>query len=670
VRPSLWDAPRGVCAPVLGTACEHLCLTTVARWVGRLFVAVGPTALIRDVAHVAHDAARFAAGGVRRVEIRCYRVADADAIAAAMTNVGITARIVSDAMLLRPGAAESLALHRAERETGEHGDVPGPLVFEATEPAVEAVSTASAVPSQPPEPAPPPQPAPPVSDLPTAGPTAGLPTAGPLTLLRHDAQTETAVFQHGDATYTVQVPLGGRTTLSVTLAVGTTQHRDRFDVAVAPQRLRFAAAAGRRVQRTPALIAADLETLLPLLLALNDPAPAPAATSTSSSSSMTEADHAAALTLLRSPDLLKNLLADLDALGWVGEDDAKRLCLLAAISRFSDEPVWAALTCEEAGERFPGLGIIAAITPPEHVVRLSRLTDSALFHGGPDALTHKLLILDDVAGIGTAAATALRVLRSRGVLTTPQVERDSLRGGMRTRLIETRGPLAVVTATSGGIPQTLSAQFVEVALDESSAHAQRMLAARQCARTPAETLRLTTRWIAAQRLLRPLPVSLPSDLSIPAAISTNRALHAPFIGFVTASALLHQYQRPHLDGRLIATAADVDLARHAIESLMSQAVDGLTARARIAVTALSGLSATTFTLADLRRILPDWSRGTACRAVEDLLAADCVVTLRRRSGVRAEYQLVPSPGARADLLTCSPPAQPTWAGSTREVANG
>jgi hypothetical protein len=607
------------------------------------------------VAHVAHDAARFAAGGVRRVEIRCYRVADADAIAAAMTNVGITARIVSDAMLLRPGAAESLARHRAERETSEHGDVPGPLVFEATEPAVEAVATAISEP-----PVPPPQPAPPISDL---------PTAGPLTLLRHDAQSETAVFQHGDATYTVQVPFGGRTTLAVTLSVGSAQHRDRFDVAVAPQRLRFAAAAGRRVQRTPALIAADLESLLPLLLALSDPAPAPAATSTLPSG-MSQADHAAALALLRSPDLLSCLLADLDALGWVGEDDAKRLCLLSAISRFSDEPVWVALTADDAAERFPALGVMASITPPEHCLRMSRLTDSALFHGGPDALKHKLLILDDVAGIGTAAATALRVLHARGVLTTPQVERDPLRGGMRTRMVEARGPLAVLTACVGAVPSGLAAQVVEVALDESPAHAQRMLAARQRASTPAETLRLTTRWITAQRLLRPLPVTLPGDLRIPATISANRALHASFIGFVTASALLHQYQRPHIDSRLIATTADVDLARRVVEPLTTQAADGLTARARTAITALRGLSSATFTMADLRRLVPDWSRGTTCRAVEDLLAADCVVALRRRSGVRAEYQLVPSSSHPANLLTCSPPAQPTWAGSSREVANG
>jgi hypothetical protein len=281
-----------------------------------------------------------------------------------------------------------------------------------------------------------------------------------------------------------------------------------------------------------------------------------------------------------------------------------------------------------------------------------------------------------VAGIGTAAATALRVLRSRGVLTTPQVERDSLRGGMRTRLIETRGPLAVVTATSGGIPQTLSAQFVEVALDESSAHAQRMLAARQCARTPAETLRLTTRWIAAQRLLRPLPVSLPNEISIPAAISTNRALHAPFIGFVTASALLHQYQRPFIDGRLIAAMADVALARSAIEQLVQQVADGLTIRARTALAALRGLSAATFTMADATRVLSDWSTGTVRRAIEDLIATENVVTLRRRNGVRAEYQVVAGNSAgtslsqAGDLSTLSPPFQSGWKGPSREVANG
>jgi hypothetical protein len=196
--------------------------------------------------------------------------------------------------------------------------------------------------------------------------------------------------------------------------------------------------------------------------------------------------------------------------------------------------------------------------------------------------------------------------------------------------------------------------------------------ARQRAGTPAETLRLTTRWITAQRLLRPLPVSIPSEISIPAAISANRALHAPFIGFVTASALLHQYQRPHLDGRLIATMADAELARHAVEPLMTQAVDGLTSRARTALTALRGLSSVTFTMADAARALPEWSMGTVRRALEDLIATENVVTLRRRNGVRAEYHVVVSPtaGSAGDLSTLSPPFQPGWKGPSCEVVNG
>jgi hypothetical protein len=361
-------------------------------------------------------------------------------------------------------------------------------------------------------------------------------------------------------------------------------------------------------------------------------------------------------------------------MGWVGEDEAKTVVLLSAISRFSDEPVWALLTADAPSERFPALGLLAAITPPEQCLHLSRLTDSALFHGGTDALKHKLLILDDLSGIGTAAATALRVLHARGVLTATQVERDSVRGGMRTRVVEAHGPLAVVTATASQVRAPLAASFVGVALDESPAQAQRLLAARQRVVTVAERKRLATRWIHAQRLLRALPVTIPSDVAMPEMISRHRALQEPFIGFVTASALLHQYQRPLINGRVIAIAADVDLAWRALAPLATQVVGGLTARAQAAMTALSALSSTTFTIADVVRLLPDWSPPTVRRAVDDLLTAECVVALRRKNGVRAEFQVVTTTrvvGDRVDdLVTVPGPFHIGCKGPTREVAHG
>jgi hypothetical protein len=461
------------------------------------------------------------------------------------------------------------------------------------------------------------------------------------------------------------------------LSVGTAKHRDRFDLAVVAQRLRFAATASLRTAVPPADIATALALILPAVQRLAAPATtATVVAPTSTPTGMSPAERDASLALLRAPDLLPRWLADLDAMGWVGEDDAKTVVVLSAISRLSDEPVWAMLTADAPGERFPALGILAAITPPEQCLHLSRLTDSALFHGGTDALKHKLLILDDLAGLSTAASTALRMLQARGVLTATQVERDPVRGGMRTRVVEARGPLTVLTATSSRVSPSLAASFVDVPLDDSAAQSQRLLAARQRVVAPADRERIATRWIHAQRLLRALPVTIPSDVTLPDMIRKHRALLAPFIGFVNASALLHQHQRPLIDGCIIATAADVELARHAVAPLATQVVGGLTARAQAAMTALSGLSSTTFTLADLRRLLPDWSRGTACRAVEDLVAADCVVALRQRSGARTEYQLLASPSSastssrESDLLTCSGPAQPTWAGLTREAVNG
>ncbi len=635
VLPTLWDVPRGMCAPTLATSCDRVVVTTVPVWVGRLFRTVGPTLLLRGVDNARTEATRLATGGVTQVEVRCRTHAESVGIADSLRAVGMTVRVVTDESQRRPHAgvmAVTSADHAVPVPTAL---VPDPLPVAAREPV----------------------PAPPIT-----------PT---LELVSHDAQTEQAIFRYGPATYAVQVPWGSRTSAEVVLTVGTAKHRDRFDLAIVAQRLRFAATASLRTTVPPADIAAALALILPAVQRFAAPATTAAvAAPTPTPTGMSSAEREAALSLLRAPDLLPRLLADLDALGWVGEAEAKTVVLLAAISRLSDEPVWAMLTADAPSERFPALRILAAITPPEQCLHLSRLTDSALFHGGADALRHKLLILDDLAGVGTAVATALRVLQARGVLTATQVERDPVRGGMRTRVVEARGPVAVLTATSASVPAALASQFVDVALDESPAQAERLLAARQRVTTPTDRERLATRWITAQRLLRALPVTIPSDVAIPAIISRHRALHAPFVGFVCASALLHQYQRPLIDGRVIATAADVDLARRAVAPLATQVVGSLTARAQAAMTALSGLSSTTFTLADLRRLVPDWSRGTACRAVEDLLAADYAVALRQRSGVRAQYQLMASPIPRSDLLTCSGPAQPAWAGATREVVNG
>ena len=491
-------------------------------------------------------------------------------------------------------------------------------------------------------------------------------------LVSHDAQTEHAIFSYGPATYTVHVPWGTNTSAAVTMTVGTATHRDRFDLAVIAQRLRFASRAGLRTKLPPADIARALELMLPAVQGLSAlPSVPMSLPSTPVTPGMSQAERDAALTWLRAPDLLPRFLVDLSSLGWCGTDEAMTVVLLSALSRFSDEPVWATLTAECASERFAMLGILAAITPPEQLLHCSRLSESALFHGAADALRHKLVLLDDLGGIGASAATALRVLRTRGVVSTTQVERDALRGGMRTRIIEARGPVAMVTATTRGVPDGLAQHLVEVAIDASATAATDLLAARQrTSVSAADTARITARLINAQRLLRPLPVTIPSDIAVPVAISRHRVLHDPFLGFVRANALLHQHQRPLLDGCVMAIVSDVEMATRAVWSLAAQLLDGLSARAQAALTAVNALSATSITIADLAARMPDWSLGTVRRAVDDLITAGCLIPLRRRNGVSAAYQVVTRTTKREDLVSLSPPFHPGWQGLTAEVAHG
>lgn len=451
------------------------------------------------------------------------------------------------------------------------------------------------------------------------------------------------------------------------MMVGAATHRDRFDLAVIAQRLRFASSAGLRTKLPSADIARALELMLPAVQKLMVVIPAEVTPKTVTTG-MSDADRAAAMALLRDPTLMEQITATCDALGWIGESDAKLMIVLAAISRLGDEPVWAALTSESISERFPALGILAAITPPEHVLHISRLTDNALFHGDREALCHKLLILDDLSSISRAAATALRVLHAQGVLNGTQVERDPLRGGLRTRVVQARGPLAMITASATGIPTALAQHVMEVAIDESPDQSARLFAARQ--RMPVDAMRAVTRLINAQRLLRPLPVTVPSEIAVPIVISRHRSLHAPFFGLVAASALLHQFQRPALDGRLIATASDVALAQRAVLPLVGQVITGLGARARSALAALTAKAALTCTVADVASLMPGWSTMTARRAVDDLVAAGCLITERRRNGVVATFRRVDTAVGTGDLFSFSPPFQPTCEALPAELAHG
>jgi hypothetical protein len=600
--PTLGAAPRGLLAPVLATAFDKLVVTDAVARIRDGWSSAAPTLLLRGVADAQANAARLAAGGVRVVEVRVRR--HAAAMVAALRAAGIEVR---------------------EASTVD----PAPVVVAGSEVAAEPTPVTAVTPID-------------LNDVTTSTDLSAAPT---LTLVRHDAHAEQATFRWGALTLIVQVPWGTSTTLDVVVEAGGQRHRDRLDLAQDPQRQRFAQVAAIRLRvPVPDLVAA-LAPLLPAVQALARPVPAVAAPRTAADA-MTEADRAEALALLRDEHLLERLTADLDTVGWTGDADAKALTLLSAISRLSPDPVWIALTATDPAERFPGLAVLAAITPPEHLLHASRLTDHALVNTDPDALRHKLLLIDDAQAITAPVATALKVLRAQGGLTGTTVERDHL-GQMRTRFVLAPGPVAVVTAAAGDLPPALRHHLVEVPMEEGPAQEERRRAEhrQRLASTPSRVAGVVERLRNLQRLLEPLPVLIPDRVERPA---VPRVLADAHLGLIAASALLHQHQRPQVDGAVAASTADVTCATRLVAALTrstTPVTNGLGRTARLLLDAMTTAGQPDYTMADLAALLRGWCRWSLRHALDALVRVELVTVERRGRGGTHHYRRVASAGS-------------------------
>ncbi len=319
-----------------------------------------------------------------------------------------------------------------------------------------------------------------------------------------------------------------------------------------------------------------------------------------------------------------------------------------------------AIAAGAAGERFPALRCLAAITPTDQLVQVSRLTDNALFNANPQAFQHKLLLLDDVSTISQPVATALRILHTRGQLVGSQVEHYGPTGGMRTQFTAAHGPLAVITTAPGPIPAPLRHHILEVPVDESAAQVARTLdARRRSLASPAVAQSAdqgAARWRRILELLVPATVVIPaeSEVVLPPIVARSRPFQDAAFGLIVASALLHQHQRLRADGAVIATPADIARGVRLATSLAASRASDLSAQARQLLACLWASRQTTradkdqpitFTMDDLGTLLPTWTRWTFRAALDELTRLDCVDAGRGGRGRLREYVLVATPTA-------------------------
>lgn len=337
---------------------------------------------------------------------------------------------------------------------------------------------------------------------------------------------------------------------------------------------------------------------------------------------LTAARREAALKLLDAPKLLDRAAAALDALGYVGEEENKRLVYLVATSRLLDKPLSAILMAPLASGKSDLLDKLTLLLPPEAVEFLSRISQQALYYAGPDHLRHKLVVVDEQAG-AAESDYAIRTLQTKGLLRVAV----PIKG--KTESFEARGPIALLSGTTRTDlnPENLS-RCLELTLDDSPEQTARILDAQRQAwagKQMAKPVRVEL-WQDAQRLLEPFEVVVPfaTRLTFPARTTKDRRDHPKLLTLVAAHALLHQRQRERDgEGRLLATVADYAAVHGLIQRLVAGHLDGLSPRAARLYRRLAAGEPPHITRREAAALLGT-SYMTAARVLDELLAQELV----------------------------------------------
>jgi DNA primase len=318
-------------------------------------------------------------------------------------------------------------------------------------------------------------------------------------------------------------------------------------------------------------------------------------------------DEAAGLALLHDPQLVQRIVADVAAIGVVGEDSNALVGYLACVSRKLDKPLAVLIQSTSAAGKSTLMDGLLSLMPVAERVQYSAMTGQSLFYLGEGDLRHKILAIAEEEGV-RQAAYALKLLQSQGELTIASTGKDPATGKLVTEEYRVEGPVMLcLTTTAIDLDEELLNRCVVLTINESREQTAAIHARQRQARTlsglldtqQGETVRRVHR--AAQALLRPVAVVNPfaEALTFRSESTRMRRDHAKYLTLIDAIAFLHQQQRPiqtaALGDAAIAyvevTLDDIALANRLASEVLGRSLDELPPQTRRVLAAVVGLVA-------------------------------------------------------------------------------
>jgi DNA primase catalytic core len=443
-------------------------------------------------------------------------------------------------------------------------------------------------------------------------------------------------------------------------------HIDTVDFYISRSRRIFISEVARLFRETMEVIEADVNRLIGQVEAY---AQKQLADSQTQVVLVSDTDKAEALKFGRHPDLAGEILRDMDKLGVVREATNKLIGYLVMTSRKMPDPL-AMLTLSGSGAGKSLLqDTVLSLCPDEDLIKLTSLTDRALFYKGEDSLRHKVLAVEELAG-ALGADYAIRNLISAKKLVIESTIKNPLTGKLETQVNTVNGPTAIFETTTN--PRTdaeTRSRFVVISVDESPEQTRAILAAQRHSHTREGWKRrlaceaILKRHHAFQRMLRPLKIINPFEplLSYPDESLLVRRDQPKYLNLILAVTFLYQLQRPmqndaELGDYIETTLDDIAIANELAHQLFGHSLDDLSRPSRELLeltyqyvcrqAATKKTNDVTFNRRELREAFK-WGDTRLRTHLDELVEMEYLVPLSGRFGQTYHYRLQYEPEQHA-----------------------
>ena len=379
--------------------------------------------------------------------------------------------------------------------------------------------------------------------------------------------------------------------VNLRLSHGDRFHLDTLDFYRAKDREGFIRTAASETMLEPDLIKRDMGKLLFALETLQEERIRDAMEPTATVPEMAAKERDEALALLKSPDLLGQILEDFDACGIVGEATNKLTGYLACVSRKLDRPLAVIIQSTSAAGKSMLMESILAFTPEEERVKYSAMTGQSLYYLGETNLKNKILAIVEEEG-AEKASYALKLLQSEGELTIASTGKDD-QGRMKTEEYHVEGPVMIfLTTTAVDIDEELLNRCLVLTVDESREQTKAIHDLQREAETfdglkrKVERDRVLGVHRNAQRLLKSVHVVNPfaKQLTFLSDRTRTRRDHVKYLTLIRTITLLHQEQRQlkEKDGLqyIEVTLEDITRANTLAHEVLGRSLDELSPQTR------------------------------------------------------------------------------------------